>query len=256
MFSEAYKNCNLMVYKDIGIDKVPIEQLTDYRKHSHDKVQLIYVEKGHAVIIVENIFYTIFENYYIWIPAHVQHKTISNPNSILTSLYIDSRLCINIKPGVNIMLATPLLIELINKCASNDEAFFNTKALRHIAELVLLEVTISTKIEISLPLPTDKRLISICKKLLEDPLHLHTLDELLIDIPISYRHAIRLFKSETGMCFNKWRTTLKLHVSASMISRGKSSTYVAYETGYKNLSGFSAAFKKQFGTSPKNYIRT
>lgn len=103
-------------------------------------------------------------------------------------------------------------------------------------------------------MPTDKRLLNLCKTLLEKPLYGETIEDLLSNTPISYRHAIRLFKKQTGVDFGRWRVLLKLHLAISLLASGYSVTEVSMEVGYGNPSGFSAAFKNEFGISPREFV--
>jgi AraC-like DNA-binding protein/quercetin dioxygenase-like cupin family protein len=225
--------------------------------HSHSRGQLLYLLSGNLIVVAEDRSYVIYPGNYVWIPPHLKHKTISRTRSELHSLYIDANTSKSLSSTLCIMKASSLFCALISSYkVLSQQTPSNKTALDNMVSLLLLEITNGNSMPVGLPLPQDKRLLNLCKKLFEDPLCQKTIAELLLDIPISYRHAIRLFKAQTGIDFGKWRAFLKLHISVSLLMSGYSVGQVSDEVGYSNPSGFSAAFKNEFGVSPKEFLIT
>ncbi len=63
----------------------------------------------------------------------------------------------------------------------------------------------------------------------------------------------RWFKKHHNMTFQSYLRSLKLSQSIGMISYGQKVIDTAYSNGYDSLSGFTNAFKKSLGSSPKNF---
>jgi AraC-like DNA-binding protein len=64
----------------------------------------------------------------------------------------------------------------------------------------------------------------------------------------------RLFQTETGMTFGKWRQQLRLLHALRLLAADRAVTAVALEVGYDSPSAFIAAFKSLFGTTPARYF--
>ncbi|HMV40724.1 MAG TPA: helix-turn-helix domain-containing protein, partial [Plasticicumulans sp.] len=55
----------------------------------------------------------------------------------------------------------------------------------------------------------------------------------------------------TGLSFADWRRRLRLLLALGALEAGRSVTAVALDSGYDSLSAFIAAFRNEFGTTPK-----
>lgn len=64
----------------------------------------------------------------------------------------------------------------------------------------------------------------------------------------------RLFKSETGLGFGKWRQQLRLGHALRLLAAGEAVTNVALEVGY--YSAFISAFRMTFGQTPGQYFHS
>lgn len=61
----------------------------------------------------------------------------------------------------------------------------------------------------------------------------------------------RWFKKFHGITFQTYLRSLRIGLSLKQIQKGEKVTDVAYDHGYESLSGFTGAFKKSIGNSPK-----
>jgi len=222
--------------------------------HLHQRGQFIYIKSGCVSISVGGLLHVVYAGNCVWIPSNLEHKTISYGWTEVHSLYFDQSIIKNISSKSCVINASSFLIELIYRYDSLTLADSNEDVIESIVSLLIMEISECSIIQIGLPIPKDKRLQVLCNKIFDNPLSKDSILELVSDIPLSYRQATRLFKNETGLHFGVWRNLLKLNVSVMLLLSGKSITWVSYELGYSNLSGFSIAFKKKFGVSPKKYI--
>jgi hypothetical protein len=61
------------------------------------------------------------------------------------------------------------------------------------------------------------------------------------------------FSDETGMTIESWRQKARLVHSAAALAEGASVTNASLASGYDSPSAFSAAFRRQFGVTPKHF---
>ena len=66
----------------------------------------------------------------------------------------------------------------------------------------------------------------------------------------------RLFVTETGTTFGRWRTQLRLQHGIVALTHGHTVTSAATLSGYQEPSAFIAAFRATFGTTPAHYLAT
>ncbi len=85
----------------------------------------------------------------------------------------------------------------------------------------------------------------------------HLTEELSIDILsakffLSRYYLMHFFKEETGYTIGNYITEKRLLLAKSLVQNGASLTEACFQSGFKNYSTFSRAFKKAFKTIPKN----
>jgi AraC-like DNA-binding protein len=71
----------------------------------------------------------------------------------------------------------------------------------------------------------------------------------------SHRTIERLFASETGMSFGRWRVRHRMIAALEQLANGDSVSNVADAVGYETPSSFIAAFRDSFGTTPTAYFQ-
>ena len=73
-------------------------------------------------------------------------------------------------------------------------------------------------------------------------------------LKISTRYLSRLFKTETGLTFNEYLTSLRMIRAKFLLNQtNRSILDISLLVGIKNQAYFSTLFKKNIGTSPMNY---
>ena len=83
----------------------------------------------------------------------------------------------------------------------------------------------------------------------------HEIKALASNAAMSARKLQKLFKDVFGITIYQYALKVKIEEAKRMIETKKFSiSEVGYEIGYTNLSHFTAAFKKQVGMNPKQYL--
>ncbi len=79
-----------------------------------------------------------------------------------------------------------------------------------------------------------------------------TIDKLSAKFYLSRYYLMHFFKEVTGYTIGNYITEKRLLLAKSLVQKGSSLTDACFESGFKNYSTFSRAFKKAFHTMPKN----
>lgn len=97
------------------------------------------------------------------------------------------------------------------------------------------------------------------QKLLQilDYINIHLTEDLSIDnlaesFYLNRYYLMHFFKKETGYTVGNYITEKRLLLAKQLVQDGNSLTQACFESGFKNYSTFSRAFKKAFKTMPKN----
>lgn len=79
-----------------------------------------------------------------------------------------------------------------------------------------------------------------------------TIDKLSAEFYLNRYYLMHFFKEGTGYTIGNYITEKRLLYAKSLVQKGSSLTEACFESGFKNYSTFSRAFKKAFNTMPKN----
>ena len=90
-----------------------------------------------------------------------------------------------------------------------------------------------------------------------DYLNNHLTEDLNIDLLasrffLSRYYLMHTFKEETGYTIGNYLTTKRLLLAKDLIAGGMPITEACYESGFRNYSTFSRAYKKNFGSTPRD----
>ena len=79
-----------------------------------------------------------------------------------------------------------------------------------------------------------------------------TIDKLAAQFYLNRYYLMHFFKEGTGYTIGNYITEKRLLYAKNLVQKGKTLTEACFESGFKNYSTFSRAFKKAFNTMPKN----
>ena len=207
----------------------------------------------------------------LWIPPGIEHALTVVEDADLLTLYVDpSRRIQGLASGAaeaarwrqcRVLEASRLLLALAHELDTRpDDAAVapDPDCLareRRIAALLLDELRRAPQVPLGIALPGDKRLRRLCEAMLDDPSRHASLDGWAGDAGASARTIARLFRSELGTSFVRWREQVLLARAVPMAARRMPMAAIAAELGYASPSAFAAMVKRSVGSSPMRFFR-
>jgi AraC-like DNA-binding protein len=195
----------------------------------------------------------------VWIPSRVVHSIQISGRVSMRTLYLSPRLVPSPPPSCYVLAVSPLLRELVLHAVSQGSLDRRVAAEAHLIAVILDQLEAlrgsSAASALSLPQPRDPRAARVARRLLDQPGDRRPVRSLLAGVGASQRTIERLFRTETGLTFGRWRQQLRLIESLRLLGTGEPVTAVALEVGYDSLSAFVSVFRGTFGTTPGRYFR-
>lgn len=236
----------------IGLDDEYAPGFVD-AMHSHDHAQLLYASSGVMSVTADNAAFVIPPQRAIWMPAHMAHEVSCRGHVSLRTLYFDEKTTgLGARP-CQVIEVTDFLKALIVEMSHVERAYDDTAREMAIAKVLIHELKLMPTAPYRAPMPTDPRLLRVCRMILDDPTLQAHLDELAAIAAMGRRTFTRLFKEEMGMGLAVWRQQVRLMAALSMLAAGEPVTSVAFAVGYDSPSAFSALFRRSFGVPPSEY---
>ncbi|HEY2506730.1 MAG TPA: helix-turn-helix transcriptional regulator [Streptosporangiaceae bacterium] len=220
--------------------------------HTHTDHQLAWAAAGVLSVRTESAAWVLPPTRALWIPAGIQHETLSAGSATLRSAYVRPGRCSIRWTAPTPVVASPLLAELIDYLEAPD---LDAEHRAH-AEAVLVDlmrpVAMTT---IDVPLPPAGPARQVADALHGDPADARTLIQWGQVVGASERTLARAFVAGTGMSFGRWRTLLRVQSALVALARGEPVASVGRRVGYESDSAFVAAFRRETGITPAAYFR-
>ncbi len=215
--------------------------------HRHVRAQLIYAVQGVMRIDTAEGIWVVPPLRAVWVPAGVDHEVRALTALQLRTLYINPDA--SAVPGkCCVVEVSPLLRELILRLVKlGAEGRPVDPAM---VRVTLAEISEFNVLPLQIAMPSDPRLLKVCRKILDDPSNTKTCAQWGFEVGASARTLERLFLKETGLCFSAWRRQIRLLVALDHLACGASIASVAEDLGYQSSSAFSAMFKRTLGRLP------
>jgi AraC-like DNA-binding protein/quercetin dioxygenase-like cupin family protein len=223
-----------------------------FQAHSHPQPQILWPSRGVLGVAVGDHQWVLPPTRALWVPRDVVHRTGANRTAVLHGVYLDAARCrIDWRSPV-VLSVGPLLAELIGHLGRDDLA----ETARARAEAVLLDLLEPLpSAPLTVRMPTDPRAALVAEALRDNPADQRGLAALARAADTSARTLSRLFVSETGGSFDRWRTGIRMWAAVAMLADGEPVSRVAHAVGYATPSAFLAAFRRTVGTTPSGYLR-
>ncbi len=222
--------------------------------HRHARAQLVYAVAGVMRVTTARGAWIVPPQRAVWMPAGMEHEIRMSGRVAMRTLYIDPKAAPTSLGDCTVIEVTPLLRALILRAVEEPVDYDESGGAGLVMALILEELRRVTTVPLRIPLPTDARLVALCRALLEDPAATDTLDDWAERVGASARTLARLFQRETGMGFTQWRQQVRLAEAVSRLASGEPVALVSEELGYASASAFTAMFRRALGSTPRHYL--
>ncbi|MFD0252112.1 MULTISPECIES: helix-turn-helix transcriptional regulator [Streptomyces] len=222
-------------------------------RHRHLFHQLIYVSSGVFAVRTQEAAWVISSARAMWVPAGTwhQHRVYGSSRVHTFGFATDDPPLPGDVPTM--VFVGPFLRELLIACsepglpleeAGRIQAVIRDRLRRsHIQPLVL-------------PAPQDARLAQACALAEDDLTQPRTVTWLARHCGASERTLTRLFRTEFGMTYPQWRTTVRVFHAMIKLAEGATVTEAGQDCGWATTSAFVNAFTRTAGQTPGAYRTT
>lgn len=221
--------------------------------HQHDRSQLLYASSGVMTVETRTGIWVVPPLRGVWIPAGTQHRIKVTGHLSMRTLYIIPGCSCSAPLECCVISVSPLLKELILHSVGLPRLYPSGGPEERIMKVILDQICNMDVKPWNLKIPKEERLKKIFKGLSGNPGDKKTLDDWGKKIGATKRTLTRLFQSETGMSFGKWRQQIRILESLRRLAVNEPVTKVAGDLGYDSTSAFISMFKKALGKTPGQY---
>ena len=223
--------------------------------HQHRRAQLVYASHGLLTVATHEAAYVVPPQRAVWMPAGIEHRINAHSSVAMRSLYVQPEAAQQAPKLPCVLQVSPLLRELIISMVTQGNDYADNSPQARLMRVILDQIPAQPVTTLSLPMPTDPRLLRIAHGLIADPSDRRSLADWAHSVGASQRTLNRRFLEQTSMSFRDWRQQCRLLRGLEMLSAGDSVTRVALELGYEHSSAFIAMFKRCLGTTPTRYLQ-
>jgi AraC-like DNA-binding protein len=220
------------------------------RWHEHPWHQIVFPFEGILQTKVSDCQFVIPHSGMLFIPANTCHESFVMTDTKFIGIYLNPKMDVHYPLQTKAISVTPLMRELILHIHYSDTC---ESEIRKLLDVLIDQVCRGDCYEMTLLLPSDRRLILIFKALMENPQRTTKLSGWAQEVGASERTLSRLFTKELGMSFLLWRQHLRLVSSLSLLEQKLSIQEIADNIGYNSDSSFIYAFKNLFKQTPQQY---
>ena len=245
----------------------------DFQTHFHDRYELLYVKRGKGRFISEGRIYPLISGAVFIVKRGEMHALEIDSSYPYERMAInfDKRLFEGIdRSGVlfepfgreNILYTTVAVTESLDKiCVIPPDVRGEPLRLRILTHLAtaLLEIAnaYQTEGEPYRDIAILNMSVRLAIKYIHDNLFMHlTLDEIARASFMSKSHISRVFREITGKTVWEYITLKRLIAAHRRLARGEAPAEVAKACGFQYYSTFWRTYKKVFGYSPSQHLKT
>lgn len=222
--------------------------------HSHERhAQFAHVIEGVVMMQTDAGRWMVPPGHAIWIPHGLVHWLDMLGDVSLHLIYVAGSEAPTENAGIRVMGMSALMGALLPEAVEANAAGRKTSRDRHLLALVVEEIPHLPTRAMSLPFPSDPRLVRLCQDFLENPSPHSSIDAWAERLGMSRRSFTRLFHRETGTSLALWRQQACLLTALPRLADGVPVTTIALDLGYDSAPAFTTMFKRLLGASPSLY---
>jgi AraC-like DNA-binding protein/mannose-6-phosphate isomerase-like protein (cupin superfamily) len=224
----------------------------ELERHHHLRNQLLYAEKGVAVVSTPQGAWVAPPERAVWIPAGVPHS-VRMVGAVSTRSVLIEPEALKLGEHCRVVGVSPLLRQLLVAAAVLPAEYDEAGRDGLVMSLLVAELKQAPLIPLSAPFPRSPALAAKCHAFLERPSPHDTIDGWAEDLGVGRRAFTRAFRRETGMSFAEWRQQACLLVALPRLAAGEPVTAIALDLGYDSPAAFATMFKRLSGMPPSRY---
>jgi AraC-like DNA-binding protein/mannose-6-phosphate isomerase-like protein (cupin superfamily) len=222
--------------------------------HAHDWHQLIYASEGVMWVQTAEGDWVVPPNRAVWVPAGIEHGIEMTGSVLVQTLYLSTLLSGNLPKRCCAVNVSPLLRELVRHTVTLGMLDKKDPVRGRLIGVLLDQLSVLPTIPLQLPWPSDERAQRAAAWVRAHPGDPAPTRQVAKRAALGVRTLERLFQSETGLTFGKWRQQLRLLHALRLLAAGRPVTTVALEVGYESASAFIFMFKRTLGVTPHRYF--
>ena len=223
--------------------------------HSHRRAQLVYASEGVITVATRQAAFVVPPQRAVWMPAGIEHRIDAHRAVSMRSLYVEPAASGSAPSVPCVLQVSPLLRELILAMVEQGNEYRDNSPQARLMQVILDQIPAQPVATLTLPMPSDARLLRIARGLIADPADQRSLAQWADQVGASTRTLNRRFREQTSMTFRDWRQQCRLLRGLEMLAAGDSVTRVALELGYEHSSAFIVMFRRCLGTTPLRYLQ-
>ena len=223
--------------------------------HSHDRAQLVHGESGVMSVRTERGAWLVPPGFAVWVPATMEHQVMAVTALKMATLYVRADTPVSVPVDCAVVLVPALARALILRVVALPDAYPDDGPRMRLVSVLRDELMALEAAPLHLPLPADRRARAVADLLIQSPADAREIEAWGKTVGASGRTLARLFLSETGLSFGRWRQRRRLLAALERLAAGAQVTTVALDLGYRSPSAFIAMFRRELGATPGRYLR-
>ncbi|HUC16129.1 MAG TPA: helix-turn-helix transcriptional regulator [Acetobacteraceae bacterium] len=223
-------------------------------RHSHERAQLIFLSLGALRLQTDDGVWVTPPGRAAWIPGSTVHWANYTKRSSVSIAYVDTTAFDGLPRSCAVFALTGLLRELVMRAIDLGWHWPSDGRAERAMRVLVDEVTSLVPLGLFLPHGHDPRLRRVITALTAEPGDDRNLEDWTAVARTSPRTLARLFQTETGLSFGRWREQLRLICAIERLADGDSITRVAHDLGYSGAGAFTTMFTRAMGQPPRTYL--
>ncbi|MHC3471016.1 AraC family transcriptional regulator [Streptomyces sp. 7R007] len=219
--------------------------------HHHAEGQLLYPSAGVLATTTKRGTWIAPASRVAWTPPGFEHYHRAYGQTEVRVVEVSGVLCASLPDEPRVFAVSPLLREALLVLTGGRE--LRPAARDRLRGVVVDELVDAPEEALHLPEPADDRLRAVTDLLHADPAASSTLAELGRTVGAGERTLSRLFQTELGMSFHRWRRLLRVQHALIRLAEGEGVIDTAARLGWANPTSFIEAFTAIVGQTPGRY---
>jgi AraC-like DNA-binding protein len=236
----------------LSIDRGDAEPRQFETMHSHAEPMLLWTSTATLSVTTASRDWLVPPGYGLWVPGSTEHAVAAlrdGEGSVIIFAADRCPITWTQPTGVSVGSLLRELIAHLHQTGPQDPSRPHAEALM----FELLTPLPNQAIHVSMP--ADPRVRTIAEGLIADPGDRRELAAWADHVHAGVRTLSRLFLSETGLSFARWRTQVRIRAAIQLLANGATVDSTARAVGYRKTSAFINAFHRATGQTPGTYIQ-